>query len=212
MALDPMALELYVYLLHRDLTMRDTAPCRADPPTVGRFAERYAGRRIFVRDGETHPSLVARCAGTLIYTMDGYGLTFEEVCGLADHEVATIVAGVTPDNRLAEPIRQLKLREAVGLASELGQLVKLAEMAGFTHKILHEFVAADYLQHAQPLKRIVDRHSQLIQAMSRLTAHAAMLAIADSVRESLVKVSHNVDDARSNRTATRQPSQGREAN
>src|SRR6187399_1410708 len=128
MALDPAALELYVYLPHRDLNMREDSPGRADPPAVGRLAEQYAGKHLLRYNGETNPALVARCAGLLIYAIGCYGLTFEEVCGIADHEVATIVSVITPDNRMTEPIRHLKLRESVGLAPELSQMVKLAEI------------------------------------------------------------------------------------
>jgi hypothetical protein len=212
MALDPTALELYVYLPHRDVVLRDTAPCRADPPVVGRFAEQYAGRRPRTYNGETSSELVARCAGVMIYAMDGYGLTFEEVCGVADHEVATVLAGVTPDNRLTEPTRHLKLREAIGLASEVGQMVKLAEIAAFAAKVLHELLPEDYLNYANQLKHIVDRHSQLIQAMSRLLDRGIMTTAIDSTRESLIKISHAVDEARAARIAARKASQGCEAN
>jgi len=200
MSLDPTALELYVFLAHRDLTMRDAAPCRADPPTVGRLAEHYAGRRTFNYNGETHPAIVARAAGVMIYAIDGYGLTFEEVCGVADHEVATLVAGITPDNRMTEPTRHLKLREAIGLAPEVGQMVKLAEITAFAQKVMAEFTPADYLQYGQSVKHIVERHVQLIQAMSRLTAHASTAAVADSARESLVKIAHEVEEVRKTRT------------
>jgi hypothetical protein len=211
MSLDPTALELYVYLPHRDLTIRDAAPCRADPPVVGRFAEQYVGKRLPRHEGEANPGLVAHCAGVLVYAMDCYGLTFEEVCGLAGHEVATVVAEVTPDNRMTEPTRHLKLREALGLASEIGQIVKLAEIAAFTRKALHELITEDYLQHAQVLKHIVDRHGQLLQAMSRLTNQGSMAHFIEGARASLVKISHNVDEARAARVATRQASQGCEA-
>jgi hypothetical protein len=211
MVLDPTALELYVYLLHRDLTIRDPAPGRADPPDVGRFAEQYVGKRPIGYVGDTSPGLVARCAGILIYAMDGYGLTFEEVCGLADHEVATMVAGITPDNRLTEPTRHLKLREALGLASEVGQIVKLAEIAAFSHKVSQELIADDYLRYANQLKHIVERHTQLLQAMSRLTNRGIMTAVVESVRSSLVKISHAVDTAKAARVAAKQASQGCEA-
>ena len=191
--------------------MRESSPGRADPPAVGRFAEQYAGKRPRTYNGETSSELVARCAGVLIYAMDGYGLTFEDVCGLADHEVATVVAEVTPDNRMTEPTRHLKLREALGLASDVGQLVKLAEIAAFAHRTLHEFSPDDYLCHAQHFKHVVDRHGQLIQAMSRLASRGIMAAVIDSVRDSLVRVSHAVDDAKAARAAVRQASQGCEA-
>lgn len=211
MALDPIALELYVYLPHRDLTIRNTVPGRADPSDVGRLAEQYVGNRPIGYVGDTSPGLVARCAGILIYAMDGYGLTFEEVCGLADHEVATMVAGITPDNRLTEPTRQLKLRDAVGQASEVGQIVRLAEIAAFATKTLHDLLAEDYLQYAQQLKLIVDRHGQVIQAMSRLHNRGIMTAAVDSVKASLDRISHEVDHAKAARTAARQSAQGCEA-
>jgi hypothetical protein len=211
MALNPTALELYVYLPHRNVVMRDTAPCRADPPAVGRFAEQYAGKRPRTYNGETSSELVARCAGVLVYAIDGYGLTFEEVCGLADHEVATLVAGITPDNRLTEPVRHLKLCEAIGLASEVGQMVKLAEITAFAAKVLHELLPDDYLNYANQLKHIVDRHGQLIQAMSRLLERGIMTAAIDSTKKSLVAISHAVDEARAARIAARKASQGCEA-
>jgi hypothetical protein len=192
MALDPTTLELHVYLTHRDLVLRDAAPCRADPPAVGRLAMHYAGRRSPGYNGETNAGLVARCAGILIYAMDGYGLTFEEVCGVASQEVATLVAGVTPDNRMTEPTRHLKLREAMGLASELGQLVKLAEIAAFTSKVLGEFLPEDYLRHGPAIKLVAERHGQLIQAMHRL----AHWNVAESTREALTRVAHEVEGAR----------------
>ena len=136
----------------------------------------------------------------MIYAIDGYGLTFEEVCGVADHEVATLVAGITPDNRMTEPTRHLKLREAIGLAPEVGQMVKLAEITAFAQKVMAEFTPADYLQYGQSVKHIVERHVQLIQAMSRLTAHASTAAVADSARESLVKIAHEVEEVRKTRT------------
>jgi hypothetical protein len=195
MALDPLALELHVYLTHRDLILRDAAPCRADPPAVGRLAMHYAGRRAPGYNGETNAGLVARCSGIMIYAIDGYGMTFEEVCGAAHPEVAAVVASVAPDNRMTEPLRHLKHREAIGLASELGQLVKLAEIAAFAGKVLHEFLPEDYLRYGAPLKLVVERHGQLIQAMSRL----GHWAVAEAVRESLVRVAHEVEGARKGR-------------
>jgi hypothetical protein len=147
----------------------------------------------------------------LLYAMDGYGLTFEEVCGLADHEVATVIASITPDNRLTEPTRHLKLREAIGLATEVGQLVKLAEIAAFARRTLHEFIPEEYLHHANQLKHVVDRHGQLIQAMSRLSGRGSMTAAIESVRESLARISHGVDEVRAVRSAARQASHGCEA-
>jgi hypothetical protein len=179
---------------------------------VGRLAEQYAGRRTFHYNGETHPSLVARCAGILIYAIDGYGLTFEEVCALADHEVATVVASVTPDNRMTEPTRHLKMRESIGLASDMGQLVKLAEIAAFVHRIQEEFDPDDYIRYAGPIKHITERHGQLVQAMSRLASHGPSATIAAAVRDSLVKISHGAEEARKARTAEAQKaSQGCEA-
>lgn len=201
MSLDPTALELYVYLPHRDLTLRDTGPGRADPPVVGRMAELYLGRRAQRYDGEANSALAARCAGILIYAMDGYGLTFEEVCGVASYEVATLIAEVTPDNRMTEPTRHLKLREALGLASEMGQLIKLAEIAAFAHKVASELTPGDYLRYSQQLKHIVDRHGQLIQAMSRLIGQGAFTSIIDGAKEALSKVLHEIDGARAARTA-----------
>jgi hypothetical protein len=198
MALDPTALELHVYLTHRDLILRDAAPCRADPPAAGRLAMHYAGRRSPDYNGETNAGLVARCAGILVYAIDGYGMTFEEVCGLANQEVATVVAGVAPDNRLTEPMRHLKLRESIGLAPELGQLVKLAEITAFAGKVLHEFLPEDYLQHGPPLKLVVERHGQLIQAMHRL----AHWAVAEAARESLIRIAHEVEGARKGRPSS----------
>jgi hypothetical protein len=203
MPLDPTALELYVYLPHRDLVVRDAVPCRADPPGVGRFAEQYVGRRAHLYDGETSSVIVARCAGILIYAMDGYGLTFEEICGLASPEVANLLAQVTPDNRMTEPTRHLKLREALGLASEVAQLIKLAEIAAFAHKVLTDLTPGEYLRHGQQLKHIIERHGQLLQAMPRLVGHKSLMALIDAARDSLTKVSHGIDDARAARSAVR---------
>jgi hypothetical protein len=211
MALDPTALELYVYLVHRDLTMRDAAPCRADPSTVGRLAEQYAGRRTFNYNGETRPGLVARCAGIMIYAMDGYGLTYEEVCGVADHEVANVLAVITPDNRMTEPTRHLKLREAIGLATDVGQLVKLAEIAAFTHKVNHELTENEYLRHGQTIKFVIDRHGQIVQAMSRLQTQQNSAQLVEVARESLVKTAHRIEEVRRAHTGARQASQGCEA-
>jgi 3-methyladenine DNA glycosylase Mpg len=178
---------------------------------VGRLAEQYAGRRTFSYNGETHPGLVARCAGILIYAIDGYGLSFEEVCAQADHEVATLIASITPDNRMTEPTRHLKLREAIGLTTEVGQLVKLAEIAAFVRRVEEEFTPDDYVRHANPIKHIAERHGQLVQAMSRLTSHAASATTAAAVRESLIRMSHGADEARKARAEAQRASQGCEA-
>jgi hypothetical protein len=201
MALNPLALELYVYLPHRDLIMRDAVPSRADPPAVGRLAEQFVSKRAHLYENRSDSSalLVARCAGLLIYAMDGYGLTFEEVCGVASYEVATVVAEITPDNRMTEPTRHLKLRESLGLASEVGQLVKLAEIAAFARKLFQELTPDDYARYGAPLKHVIDRHGQLIQAMSRLLGHGAALALAESVREALARIAHGIDGARAGR-------------
>jgi hypothetical protein len=113
---------------------------------------------------------------------------------------------------MTEPTRHLKLREAIGLASDLGQLVKLAEIAAFVYKIKYELTADDYLQHGQLLKHVVDRHGQLIQAMSRLNAQAGTAQIIETTRESLTWIAHQVEEVRKARTAARQASHGCEAN
>ena len=97
------------------------------------------------------------------------------------------------------------------MAPDVGQLVKLAEVVAFAHKVLHEFAAEDYLRHAQALKHAVERHGQLIQAMSRLAAQQATAAITGSVRESPARASRGVDEARKARAAAQQASQGCEA-
>jgi len=203
MALDPAALELYVYLPHRDLTLRDAAPCRADPPAVGRVAEQYTHRRASRYDGETSSALVARCSGILIYALDAYGLTYEEVCGVAHREVADILAQITPDNRMTEPTRHLKLREALGRASETAQLVKLAEITSFARKVHAELLPDDYLRHAAPLKFVVDRHLQLLLALSRLVGSGTMGAAVEAAQESLGRIVHGIDEARAARAAAR---------
>ena len=86
-------------------------------------------------------------------------------------------------------------------------MVKLAEIGAFANKVLHEFAAEEYLRHAQALEHAVERHGQLIQAMSRLAAHQTMVAVAASVRDSLTRVSFGVDEARKARATAKQASQ-----
>jgi hypothetical protein len=98
-----------------------------------------------------------------------------------------------------------------GLAPQMGQLVKLAEIAAFAHKVQHQSTPEDYLGHAQALKHAVERHGRLIQAMSRQAVHAGPAAIMESARESLIRVSRGIEEARKVRAAAQQSSQGCEA-
>jgi hypothetical protein len=196
MSPDLIYLGIYARFRHRDLTLREVSPGRADPQVVGPLAAQYAARYLHGEfTAETAAQIhAAHGAGLLIYAMDGYGLTFEDVCGVASPEVAGLLAPITPDNRLHEPKRHLDLRSALARADPVAQTVRLAEIVASARGVLANVPPDQLASHESHLKLAADRGTQLIRAL-----HALQGKLAPQLDEALVvlaRLSRAVDDAR----------------
>lgn len=71
---------------------------------------------------------VATCAGLFVYSMDAYGLRYEQVAQLSHHAVAEVVAGLAADNTLKHSRRHRMLLAKLDAAHPLSRVVKIAEI------------------------------------------------------------------------------------
>jgi hypothetical protein len=190
-------LNVYVNFRHRDIGLREEVPGRAEPPAAGRLAAALATRLYrgeFTAEAANRVQ-VAHVAGLFIYAMDGYGLTYEDVCGVAGHEVAQVLAQITPDNRLTEPKRHHALRTAIYQADPLAKVVKLAEIVAGARRILERCDATVLIKHAQYVKHVVDRGVHLVKAMHCLV-EAKLGPQLEEAQHVLSRVADAVDEVR----------------
>lgn len=197
--LDPDSIDVFAGFRHGELTMHKDGPGLADPQAVGRLAYQMASslyQGVATGDDGSPPRpIVAKCAGLLVYAMDGYGLDYEAVCDVADHAVAQVLAKITPDNRIPAPRRHLAQRSAIGQCDEFEQLVKLAEI---TCAARHLLATAGKVPSAQAgqIKDWADKQGHIVGAMRALSARGRMQSFVDEARRLLAEISRRYEPPR----------------
>lgn len=196
MSPDLVYVGIYARFRHRELVLREGAPGRANPQAVGPLAATYAAR--YLRGEFTAEAAeqihFAHAAGLLVYAMDGYGLTYEEVCGVAGPAVAELLAPITPDNRLREPRRHLELRSALARADPVAQAVRLAEIVAAARGAATDIPPDRLAGHESHLRLVADRGTHLVRALHAL--NGKLTPQLDEAQAALNHLTRAVDDAR----------------
>jgi hypothetical protein len=193
--LDQEALRIYVIFRHPSLPMRRDVPPRGDPELVANLAARHTVKVLGgICDGDQ--CQVATCAGLLVYGMDGYGLSYEEVCQVASQRVAEVLRQITPDNRLTDPQRNFELRSRLGQADPTTLVVKLAEIEASTKAAKTEYGRETLAARASDLKNWADRTVHLFQAMRTLRELPKMRADMDEAQRAVVRLAQDAEAAR----------------
>jgi len=165
---DSQNLTQLVGRLHGLSQSRRFNPTVVDPEHIGRVADEYAKKGITDSDEDAFVSrAVVSWGSRLLYTIQRYGFTFEEVCDVSEISIARAVAELTPDLRLSAPKRHQQLRSTLVVAALPLQMIKLAELRAWS-EAARRFGAPLYEAHADTIRRWVDEARDLLPAFTRL--------------------------------------------
>lgn len=193
--LDVEAVRRFVTFRHPILPPRRDVPPRADPFVVARLATQLVIKVLGgISDGDQ--CRVAECAGLLVYAMDGYGLNYEEVCGIGCHKVAEVLRQITPDHRQTDPLRHMALRSMIGQADAPTQAVKLAEITATIARLSREYDGGQLAARALDLKNWVDRTGHILEAMKALRDLPRLHGSFECARKDLAQAGRRADAAR----------------
>jgi hypothetical protein len=121
---------VFVDMRHSEVQSRYTLFGYANPDHVRPLAAKLV--RLVHREDHSEASVrqraFAQAAGMLIYAIERYGCTFDDIVDIAGYGVATMLAGASPDTRLSGPRRSIELRKTLGQADPDSQAVRLAEI------------------------------------------------------------------------------------
>jgi hypothetical protein len=149
----------HVYLLAR---RKD--PTIADPEAIGDIADRYAREWAdpTLDDIQIYVAVI-RCASRMIYCVQHYGMTFEEVCDMSELSIARAVCMLSPDPRIGTARRHQALRSAIVTAEEPEKLAKLAELRAAADLTIG-FTPFTYKDHGEAVRVWVEDCRDLLAA------------------------------------------------
>ena len=132
---------------HLRLELREPNDFLAEPREVARRAESYIRRLRQWQDGDlTAADIVsATYGGCCVYTISHYGFSYTHLARLATKTVADVVAAISGDPRLDVGQRRQAQCAAVACASNIAQVVTLAELMSEAKKLVG-LASADWLR------------------------------------------------------------------
>lgn len=164
---DRMSIVRFVGRRHSAVFSEQTPPQMARPQDVAdearRIAEQYYRGRPEA-DGYAE-ARKAEMAGWLVYSLRHYGLTYEQLCDVADDRVARVVVAITPDVRLPGSIRLDRFKSVLGAAGVVAHCVLLAELSVGRERLHHLSIARIY-PHAPSVKQWLIDSRELLKSMT----------------------------------------------
>lgn len=180
---------------HSELVLRDEIPPLADPAEVGRMASRIV-RQYFALDVEAMAQgyfAVAECAGLLVYGIERYGYTYDDIVNIADERVARLVAALSADTRESGGPRVWHFVSSLGQADALTQLVKLAEVAAITVRVADDLTDRVILRHNRYLRQLTDDSIRVMASLTHLRKSIRLTKVLKDVSAKLQEISVRID-------------------
>lgn len=192
------AVEAYVVGRHMDFEVRTMGRFHALPETVSRLATTYANRLFYnkIVEGKLRKLAFVKCAGLLVYSMEGYGCNFEDVARLSDLGVAEIVAAVSADPRETRAKRNLALRVQLADGGLLAQVVKFAELEATAKRVYETFSRDNYRNDPVAVKDWITDSEELLRAMHKLLRRKRFQKPYQRLHEYLARIDHNLERAK----------------
>ena len=192
MVFTPGSVAAFVELRHCDLASRTPLFGYANPADVGPMAVRLM--RIVRGEAPTEESARFRAdaaiAGNLIYAVERYGCTFDDIIDIAGLGVANLLAQITPDCRLSGPRRSDDLRSQIGQATPEAQTLRLAEILCAAEALESRFRndSDAVLEHDLALKAWLAQRLSWLGAMHKLMAFAPIKKRILACQETLLRM------------------------
>lgn len=200
LSLDAARVQAFVQRRHPEFALRQ--PWRAEPVQVGALAARFARRCPQDQfDLPSDGSLVARCAGLMVYSMECYGCNFEDVSDVSAFPVAVVLAQISANNILNQGRRSTELCTRLGQADPLSQAVKLAELAVAVGQVAREVRAPVREKHLEALKLWIDGVLRNLGALSWVKSSKKFVEESDRVKAGCLAVAADLDNLRRLRRA-----------
>jgi hypothetical protein len=195
--LDTVRIEVVTGMRHEELVARNQAPNVAEPTEVAVLAANLT-RKFYHGDvvADSSHVLIAEWAGRMVYAMQHYGCNYEDVCDVAEHAIAQVVSGISPDLRLPPGPRHLNLKSRLGQADIVAQIVKLAEITCVARRILSSCTATDMAQHAMLLRSWADEALDLMSVFHRLEANKRIVVVLAAAKKMVGEIAQRAEAAR----------------
>ncbi len=187
----------YVQLRHAELTRRDTARVYATPKDVAAIATKLAQEYYGVFNDHGLKVALVKCQALMVYAMELYGCSFEDVVDMADYAVAKVVAGITPDMRLPQgSLRSLEHSSSLMRAEPAAHLVKLAEIIAVACRV-EQYTSEEKRMHAERIKAWVeDAVAVLPSIQHHLNDNTRMRGPLKATRLRIAAICKSVDQSR----------------
>lgn len=188
----------WVQCRHCDFLERRLARFHADPVTVSRLATQYVHRLFYnkIVEGKIRKIAFTKAAALLVYSMECYGLNFEDVARMSDLGVAELVAAVSADPRETRARRNLALRGQLAEGGLLAQIVKFAELEATARHIYDNFTRENYRSDPVALKDWITDSEELLRAMHRLLRRKRFHKPYQRLHQYLARIDHTLERAK----------------